>query len=125
MKMLTLRMMAAITLSVAMSTIYADDNTKYPDTNEVQPAQPSTHASARKTMKAADRKLSRDVRKAIAKGGEVDVSRLGVVAHTGKVTLVGSVPQSDQIDLATQRAQSVTGVTNVASRLTIDVPGGR
>jgi hyperosmotically inducible periplasmic protein len=75
-------------------------------------------------MRAADQKLSRDVRKAIAKDGEVDTSRLGVVACTGKVTLVGSMPENDQIDFATQRAQSVTGVTNVASRLSIDVPGG-
>jgi hyperosmotically inducible protein len=75
-------------------------------------------------MRAADRKLSRDVRKAIGKGGDVDMSRLEVIARSGKVTLAGSVPEEDQVDLATQRAKSVSGVVDVANRVGIDVPGG-
>jgi len=54
----------------------------------------------------------------------VDLTHLGVVARSGRVTLVGSVPENDQIALAAQRAQSVAGVTDVANRLSIDMPGG-
>ena len=120
-------MMAAITLVAAMSTAYADEDKNYPGTDGASPAhsaQPSSHAVARKAMRSADRTLSRGVRKAIAKGGGVDLTHLGVVARSGKVTLVGSVPENDQIALAAQRAQSVAGVTDVANRLSIDMPGG-
>ncbi|ANB76385.1 hypothetical protein AYM40_29560 [Paraburkholderia phytofirmans OLGA172] len=120
-------MIAAISLTVAMSSAYADDGMKYPASDEPQqeqPANPSSHAVAHKAMKSADRKLSRDVRKAIASGGAVDMLHLGIVARSGKVTLVGSVPEEGQIDLATQLAQSVSGVTKVANRLSVDVPGG-
>jgi hyperosmotically inducible periplasmic protein len=100
-------MMAAITLNVAMSSAYADDGMKYPASDEsqqTQPVNPSIHAVAHKAMKSADRKLSRDVRKAVANGGAVDMLHLGIVARLGKITLVGSVPEEGQIDLATQLA---------------------
>jgi len=76
-------------------------------------------------VRTADRRLSRDVRKAIGKGGDVDMSRLGVVSRSGKVRLVGTVPKEGEIKLASQRAQSVTGVTDVSNDLSIQVPGGK
>jgi hyperosmotically inducible protein len=117
-------LIAAITFAVAASTAYADGDIKYPQSNELQPAQPSSHSSTRKVMRVADRRLSRDVRGAIGKGGGVDMSRLGVIARSGKVRLVGTVPDEGEIDIASQRAQSVTGVTNVSNNLSIRVPGG-
>jgi hyperosmotically inducible protein len=124
MKMRIWPLMAAITYTVAISSAYADGDVKYPAPDEMPQAHEPKHPSARKTMRAADRKLSRDVRKAIAKGGDVDISRLDVIARSGKVTLAGSVPEQDQVDLATQRAKSVSGVVDVANRVGIDVPGG-
>jgi len=47
-----------------------------------------------------------------------------VIARSGKVRLVGTVPDEGEIDIASQRAQSVTGVTNVSNNLSIRVPGG-
>jgi hyperosmotically inducible protein len=124
MKMRIWPLMAAITCTVAISSAYADGDVKYPAPDEILQAHAPKLPSARKAMRAADRKLSRDVRKAIGKGGDVDMSRLEVIARSGKVTLAGSVPEEDQVDLATQRAKSVSGVVDVANRVGIDVPGG-
>jgi len=120
-------MLLAITLVTGMSTAYADEDNSHPAPSGVQPAQPapaSSHSTDRKAMKAADRTLARNVRKAIVKAGDVDISRVGVTAHSGKVTLSGAVPQEDQIALAAQHARAVAGVKNVSNWLRIEVQGG-
>lgn len=118
-------LLAAIVFTVVASTAYADGDIQYPQSNQLEPSPPSSHPSARKTVRIADRRLSRDVRKAIGKGGDVDMSRLGVVSRSGKVRLVGTVPEEGEIELASQRAQSVTGVTDVSNHLSIQIPGGK
>lgn len=99
------------------------DETGYAPPVENHAAHPSSAAVARKAMHKADRKLSSAVRKAIVKGGNVDTAHLTVLARDGKVTLTGTVPEEGQIALATQRAQGVSGVTDVTSRLTVGSPG--
>ena len=118
-------LLAAIIFTVAVPMAYADGDIQYPQSNQLEPSPPLSHPSARKTVRTADRRLSRDVRKAIGKGGDVDMSRLGVVSRSGKVRLVGTVPEEGEIKLASQRAQSVTGVTDVSNDLSIQVPGGK
>jgi hyperosmotically inducible protein len=113
----------ALTLVWAALSACADED-NYPPPVETHAAHPSSEAIAHKAMKSEDHKLSHDVRKAIAKDGEVEMPHIDVIARSGKVTLLGSVPDDGQIDLATQRALSVAGVTDVVSNLNIAEPGG-
>jgi osmotically-inducible protein OsmY len=47
------------------------------------------------------------------------VANITVRARGGAVTLAGTVPEQPQIDLATQTAQGVAGVTSVKNALSI------
>jgi osmotically-inducible protein OsmY len=68
---------------------------------------------------ADDRQLSEQVRAALAKAQNVEVSNIFVVAHEGKVILTGTAQDESQIALASQVAKSVKGVESVSNRLTI------
>jgi osmotically-inducible protein OsmY len=107
----------AVIVLAASSVAYAQDT----NTEAAPVAKHRAHLS--KAERAADRKLASAVRKAIEKGGDVDVSHLTVTARSGKVTLSGYVPDSGQADAAKQKAQGVQGVTEVASRLGLGEPG--
>ena len=82
------------------------------------PAATSASPSAKQT-KAADRALGRKVRSALSKTKGLSVSNITVRARGGAVTLAGSVPEQPQVDLATQTAQGVAGVSSVKNALTI------
>jgi osmotically-inducible protein OsmY len=47
------------------------------------------------------------------------VTNITVRARGGAVTLAGTVPEQPQVDLATQAAQAVPGVTSVKNALSI------
>lgn len=81
-------------------------------------AQPSAKQTS-KAMKSADRALGRKVRGALSKAKGISVSNITVRARSGAVTLQGSVPEQPQVDMATQVAQGVPGVTSVKNALTI------
>jgi osmotically-inducible protein OsmY len=72
-----------------------------------------------KTVRAANRKLARNVRTAMAKAKGIDMTQLFVYAKGGVVTLSGSVPKSDQVDRAGEIAKSVPGVSAVDNRLSV------
>ena len=76
-------------------------------------------APTAKSTKAANRALQRAVRKTLSKTKGVSVDNITVHARGGAVILEGSVPEQSQIDLATQAAQGVQGVTSVKNDLTI------
>ncbi|ASW00762.1 BON domain-containing protein [Paraburkholderia aromaticivorans] len=76
-------------------------------------------APTAKQVKAADRALGRKVRGVLAKTKGLSVANITVRARGGAVTLAGSVPEQQQIDIATQAAQGVAGVTSVKNALTI------
>lgn len=82
------------------------------------PAAASATPSA-KQAKAANRALGRKVRTALSKTKGLSVSNITVRARGGAVTLAGTVPEQQQVDLATQAAQGVAGVTSVKNALTI------
>ncbi|SMG53987.1 BON domain-containing protein [Paraburkholderia susongensis] len=71
--------------------------------------------------KAANRQLARNVRRAFrgAKNQGLRASNVTVRANNGVVTLTGSVPVADQIDLATNVAKGVPGVTSVNNRVAV------
>lgn len=84
-------------------------------------AAPMAAASAptAKQTKAANRALGRKVRSALSKTKGLAVANITVRARGGAVTLAGTVPEQPQVDLATQAAQGVAGVTSVKNALTI------
>ncbi|WP_321908058.1 MULTISPECIES: BON domain-containing protein [unclassified Paraburkholderia] len=118
MKALQVFKLAAATALVAASLhAYAQDDAASGAAAAAQQASPS-HAQT-KQEKAANRALSRKVRTALAKDKKIDVARITVRARDGAVVLQGSVPESAQIDHATEVAKGVQGVTSVKNALTI------
>jgi hyperosmotically inducible periplasmic protein len=84
-------------------------------------AAPATNA---KSTRATDRKLGRDVRRALSRTQGFNVSNVFVRARGGAVTLTGTVPEGPQIQQAADVARGVPGVTSVTNRLTLGVQGG-
>jgi osmotically-inducible protein OsmY len=72
---------------------------------------------------AADKKLARDVRKALSKAPNFNVSDVFVKARGGVVTLSGSVSEGPQIEQAAEVAKGVPGVTSVSNYLTLYTKG--
>lgn len=72
-------------------------------------------------IKAANRQLVRDVRRAFrsARSQGLRASNITVRANNGVVTLTGSVPAADQVDLATNIAKGVPGVQSVTNRVAV------
>ncbi|HEX7913108.1 MAG TPA: BON domain-containing protein [Paraburkholderia sp.] len=87
------------------------------DAAAMAPAAPA--ATSTKATKAADRALGRKVRSALSKTKGLSVANITVRARSGAVTLAGTVPEQGQVDVATQAAQGVAGVTSVKNALTI------
>jgi osmotically-inducible protein OsmY len=81
-------------------------------------------AANAKSTRQTDRKLGRDVRRALARAPGFNVSNVFVRARGGAVTLTGSVPQGSQIQQAADVAKGVPGVTSVTNRLTLGVQSG-
>jgi osmotically-inducible protein OsmY len=81
----------------------------------------SSPAQSANDVKAANRQLARDVRLALrkAKNQGLRYSNISVRANNGAVSLTGSVPDADQIELAKSVAKSVPGVESVNSRLIV------
>ena len=88
------------------------------DTGAAPPAAPS-----KATQRAQDHSLRKAVRHALVHTQRLDQSHITIGTHSGHVTLEGSVPDEDQIQLAVAAAQGVPGVTNVANDLHLDEPG--
>jgi osmotically-inducible protein OsmY len=86
-------------------------------------AAPAASAPTAKQARAANRALSRKVRGVLARRKGLSVSNITVRARDGAITLAGSVPEQAQIDLATNAAQGVPGVTSVKNALTIRAMG--
>ncbi|KAE8756168.1 BON domain-containing protein [Paraburkholderia madseniana] len=93
----------------------------YAQSSDAAPAAPMAASSApsAKAAKAANRALGRKVRTALSKTKGLSVTNITVRARGGAVTLAGTVPEQPQVDLATQAAQAVPGVTSVKNALSI------
>jgi hyperosmotically inducible protein len=86
---------------------------------------PMASAPAASSGKAtpADKKLARDVRKALSKAPNFNVSNVFVKARGGVITLSGSVSDGLQIQQASEVTMSVPGVTSVSNHLTMYTKG--
>ena len=119
MKALQVFKLAAATALVAASLhAYAQDDAASGATAAAEQQASPSHALS-KQEKAANRALSKKVRTALAKDKKVDVARITVRVRDGAVTLQGSVPESSQLEHATEVAKGVQGVTSVKNALTI------
>jgi osmotically-inducible protein OsmY len=94
----------------------------YAQASNAMPMASSPAASSGKAT-PEDKKLARDVRKALSKAPNFNVSNVFVKARGGVVTLSGSVPDGPQIQQAAEVTQGVPGVTSVSNRLTIYTKG--
>jgi osmotically-inducible protein OsmY len=109
-----------IALCVATaSSAYAQASDAAPPADTA--AAPAANA---KSTRQTDRKLGRDVRRALSRAPGFNVSNVFVRARGGAVTLTGSVPEGGQIQQAADVAKGVPGVTSVTNRLTLGVQSG-
>ncbi|QCP51088.1 BON domain-containing protein [Trinickia violacea] len=104
-----------VAAAIAVSAIVA--------TVPVVHAQGTTAATAAPSTRAANRQLSKQVMATLYKHKGMDWADVIAVARSGKITLVGMVPNQAQIDLAGKVAGSVAGVTSVTNNLTVDEEG--
>ncbi|RFU49543.1 BON domain-containing protein [Paraburkholderia sp. DHOC27] len=95
----------------------------YAQSSDADAASAPAAAPSAKSVKASNRALQRSVRKALSRTKGLSVNNIVVRARSGAVTLEGSVPEQPQVDLATQAAQGVAGVTSVKNALTIRAIG--
>jgi len=82
-----------------------------------------TAPATSQSSKQANHALEKKVRAALIHAKDIKTENILVRARGGAVTLEGTVPDSSQIDKATQVAQGVAGVTSVKNALTIKEPG--
>jgi osmotically-inducible protein OsmY len=116
-----MRVGVQIGLLVALATTIAPFSASAQDGNSsaVVASADAGSAPSAKAAKAANRKLARNVRTAMARAKGIDMTQLFVYAKSGIVTLSGSVPKSDQVDRAGEIAKSVPGVSSVDNRLSV------
>ncbi|WP_230948915.1 BON domain-containing protein [Burkholderia cepacia] len=78
--------------------------------------------SSEKAARTANRKLIRAVSQALARTKGLDSTRLLVRVKGGDVTLLGSVPDTGQIQIAIGVAQQVDGVKSVRNEIRVMGP---
>ena len=83
----------------------------------------SAATPSRSSIRAANRELAKRVQTALYKQKGLATTDLHAIARSGKITLVGVVPDQVQIDLAGKVAESVPGVTSVKNNLTVEEEG--
>lgn len=122
-----LKLTGCVVLAAASFQVYAQN--AQPTDQAASPAAASPTAAARQQFKesraqyraarAANRKLARQVRGALARDSHISVANITVRARDGAVTLQGSVPEAAQIGRAADVAKGVAGVNSVTNALTI------
>lgn len=83
----------------------------------------ATYMKATKAEKAANRALRKVVMRQLSRTRGLDVDGINVTAIDGVVTLLGTVPDISQIDLAIDVARDVAGVREVLNGLTLQANG--
>jgi hyperosmotically inducible protein len=85
-------------------------------------AQTAAAATDTMTQPQKNRKLARDVRKALEKA-RLNVDDIRILARSGVVSLDGTVPDGDEIAKAPAVAAKVPGVTSVANNISVREEG--
>ncbi|WP_338019255.1 BON domain-containing protein [Paraburkholderia tagetis] len=87
------------------------------------PVTASTAKAEAKAAKAANRALRKVVMRQLSRTRGLDVDGINVTAVDGVVTLLGTAPDTRQIDLAADVARDVAGVRAVHNNLTLQTNG--
>lgn len=95
----------------------------YAQASDAAPAAAAPAAAPAASSKAENRALGRAVKRALSKNKQIDGSNIYVRARSGAIRLTGFVPENNQIQIAGDVAQSVSGVTSVDNKLTVRRPG--
>jgi hyperosmotically inducible protein len=83
----------------------------------------SSSQQPKKAIRAENRQLAMSVRHALTKTKDLAASGVTILARGGVVTLNGTVPTDDQIQLAADTASHVPGVKSVKNNLTVREAG--
>lgn len=83
----------------------------------------STGSTSKSTLRAQNRQLSKAVRHALYATKGLTSSNIAVLVKGGVVSLVGTVPDSAQIQLAGDAAKRVPQVQSVENRLVLEEEG--
>ncbi|KVG65411.1 BON domain-containing protein [Burkholderia pseudomultivorans] len=90
---------------------------------DAEPTAAASSSADKSALKAVNRKLQKTVMRNLSKTRGLDASNILVVARGGVVTLAGSVPKAEQIELAVSAARAVSSVSEVRNDLTIRPEG--
>ncbi|OLL28803.1 BON domain-containing protein [Burkholderia sp. SRS-W-2-2016] len=120
--MKAIKMIGGALIVLASLNAYAQNDAASAAAAAPAASAPTAKQTAKQT-RAANRALSRKVRGVLARTKGLTVGNITVRAREGAITLAGSVPEAAQIDLATNAAQGVPGVTSVKNALTIRAIG--
>ncbi|NVH73691.1 BON domain-containing protein [Paraburkholderia sp. JPY432] len=82
-----------------------------------------TAPATSQSSKQANYALAKKVRAALDHAKDIRPENIVIRARGGAVTLEDTVPDSSQVDKATQVAQGVAGVTSVKNALTVKEVG--
>jgi hyperosmotically inducible periplasmic protein len=117
-RMTTLKRIAIACLAVTalIGTTYASAQT---DSGTVD----SSSQSPKKVIRAQNRQLAKTVRRALTQEKHLTSSGITVLARGGVVTLDGTVPTNDEVQVATDVASNVPGVRSVTNNLLMQEEG--
>lgn len=101
---------ALFTAATLAGTSFANAQTTDGTTDNA--AQPS-----KKVQRARNHQLEKTVRRALSHTKDLESAGITVLAKGGVVTLDGTVPENDQIQLAEDTASGVAGVSSVKNNL--------
>jgi len=105
---------------LAVAALFATENASaQTDSGTVD----SSSQQPKKAIHAQNRQLAMNVRHALTKTKDLTASAITVLARGGAVTLDGTVPADDQIQLAADTASRVTGVKSVKNNLILREAG--
>ncbi|TCF96788.1 BON domain-containing protein [Paraburkholderia strydomiana] len=91
--------------------------------SEAQPPLQASSVPGKQSLKAANRKLQKAVLSSLTRTRGLKAGNVLVVARGGIVTLAGSVPDADQVELAMSATRAVNGVSEVRNNLAIRPEG--
>ena len=86
-------------------------------------AQTASAAETPKQVRASNRALARAVGRALSHQKGLNSADIRILSREGVISLEGSVPVDEQIQLASDAAGRVAGVSSVKSYLTVREPG--
>jgi hyperosmotically inducible protein len=117
----------AATLVLASAFLFGQDTPTKPDNTKVnkQDRQSGQPTADQQKNDASDRKLAKDVRKAITSDKSLSTyaHNVKVIAQNGTVTLKGPVRSDKEKKSVEDKAAQVAGATNVQSQLSVAPKG--